>query len=276
MIPGFDFRRVFAMPALEGLRSLRIPLLANPGMPIADAVAIIEAGGLDVQGLDVEASAALLQLVPANLPNEGPAFYRGCVRSVLLVYQPYWIRVMAQGRIRFYSALERDEQSLFRETGILNDPPDDEFVEWWDKLTGELRLIGDIERMDRARSAERFSIAHEIDRLAREGIEGQPKWTGLDDNTKGYDVQSFERVGNTIVNKLIEVKSTVASPLRFRLTRNEWDQACKFGAAYVFHIWDMQKDPPSLYVRTVDQVAPHVPTDGEKGRWKDVEISVGI
>ena len=112
--------------------------------------------------------------------------------------------------------------------------------------------------------------------LAREGIERQPRWTGLDDNTKGYDVQSFERAGNTIVNKLIEVKSTVASPLRFRLTRNEWEQACRFGSSYVFHIWDMQKNPPLLYVRTVDQVAPHVPTDGEKGRWKDVEIPVGI
>ena len=160
MIPGFEFQRVFAMPALEGLRSLRIPLLANPEMPVAGAVAVIEAGGLDVQGLDVEASKALLQLVPTDLPNEGPAFYRGCVRAVLLVYQPYWIRVMTQGRVRFYSALERDEQSLFRETGILSDPPDDAFVEWWDELTGELRLIGDLERMDRARSAERLSIAH--------------------------------------------------------------------------------------------------------------------
>ena len=183
---------------------------------------------------------------------------------------------MMQGTIRFYSALERDEQSLFRETGILGEPPDDDFVEWWDDLVGELRLIGDLERMVRARAAERLTIAHETERLKREGIEGVPKWTGLDDNTKGYDVQSLDRVGNTIANKLIEVKSTIASPLRFRLTRNEWEQAVKFGPAYVFHIWDMLKEPPILYVRTVEQVAPHVPTDGEKGKWKDVEIPVGI
>ncbi len=273
---GLAFERLFAMPALEGLRSLRVPLLSNPGMAVGEAITVIEAGGLDVQGLDMEASEALLALVPDHLPNEGPHFYRGCIRVVLLAYQPIWTRMMLQGCSRFYAALERDEQSLFRQTGILEEPPDEEFVEWWDELSGELRLIGDLDRMLRARAAERLSLAHEAERLKREGIEETPKWIGLNDNTKGYDVLSFERTGNTITNKLIEVKSTIASPLRFRLTRNEWEQAERSGAAYIFHIWDMQKTPPALHVRTVDQVKPHVPTDGDKGKWKDVEIPVGI
>ncbi len=273
---GLAFERLFAMPALEGLRSLRVHLLSHPGMAVEEAVTVINAGGLDVQGLDLEASQALLALVPDQLPNDGPHFYRGCIRVVLLAYQPIWTRVMLQGRIRFYAALERDEQSLFRQTGILDEPPDDEFVEWWDELSGELRLIGDLDRMLRARTAERLSLAHEAERLKKEGIEETPKWIGLDDNTKGYDVLSYDRVGNAISNKLIEVKSTIASPLRFRLTRNEWEQAERSGAAYIFHIWDMQKMPPALHIRTVDQVKPHVPTDGEKGKWKDAEIPIGI
>jgi hypothetical protein len=183
---------------------------------------------------------------------------------------------MLQGRSRFYSALERDEQSIFRQAGILDQPPDDGFVEWWDGLTGEMRLLADLERLTRGRAAERLTLAYEAERLAEDGIDQEPQWIGFDDNTKGYDVLSFEWSGNNIVNKLIEVKSTIASPLRFRITRNEWEQAAKFGPSYVFHIWDLQKIPPVLYVRTVDQVQPHVPADNEKGKWQDAEIPVGI
>jgi hypothetical protein len=75
-------------------------------------------------------------------------------------------------------------------------------------------------------------------------------------------------------NRLIEVKSTIASPIRFYLTRNEWEKALNFGDAYHFHIWDLQANPPRLYQRTVADIAPHVPTDNEKGRWKDAEIPV--
>jgi hypothetical protein len=97
----------------------------------------------------------------------------------------------------------------------------------------------------------------------------------LDDNTKGYDVLSYEKKGETLVNKLIEVKSTIASPMRFMVTRNEWEQANRSGIAYVFHIWDMTKQPPVLHVRSVEQVRLHVPTDNEKGKWKDAEIPIG-
>jgi hypothetical protein len=183
---------------------------------------------------------------------------------------------MTQGRSRFYAALERDEQSIFRQAGILDEPPEDDFVEWWDGLTGEMRLVADLERLLRGRAAERLTIAHELSRMKKEGIAEEPRWIGLDDNTKGYDVLSFELDGNKLVNKLIEVKSTIASPLRFRVTRNEWEQAEKFGSAYVFHVWDLAKDPAILYVCTVNQVRQHIPVDSEKGKWKDAEIPVGI
>lgn len=74
---------------------------------------------------------------------------------------------------------------------------------------------------------------------------------------------------------MIEVKSTVISPLRFIVTRNEWEQAEKFGPAYVFHVWDMQKTPPVLYERPSAQVAMHIPSDNENGKWKTAEIPLG-
>jgi hypothetical protein len=274
-IGGFAFERLFTMPAFEGVKTIRNQIAQNPSLSIAEAIAIVQRIELDVRALDLEASAALIQVLPGELPNDGAHFYRGCIRELLVAYRPVWTRTILQGRSRFYSTLERDEQSLFRQTGILEDPPDDEFVTWWDVLTGEMRLIRSADQLARGREAERLTIAYELARLEREGVKERPKWTGLDDNTKGYDVTSYEMKEGALVNKLIEVKSTVASPMRFIVTRNEWEQANRSGPAYVFHIWDMTRQPPALHVRTVEQVRIHIPSDNENGKWKDAEIPLG-
>lgn len=80
--------------------------------------------------------------------------------------------------------------------------------------------------------------------------------------------------GREVTNKLIEVKSTISSPLRFFVTRNEWKQAEKVGSAYLFHIWDMTKEPPILHKRLTPEIAPHIPTDNEKGAWNIAEILI--
>lgn len=269
---GLPFERLFTMPALEGLRSVRTHLLANPGMTIDDATVVVRSVEFDSASLDLEASAVLCALLPPTVPNDGAHFYRGCIREILLAIQPVWARAMLQGCSRFYEALERNEQSLFRQTGILDQPPDDEFVEWWDRLTGEMRLVVDMGKLSQGRAAERLSLTIERERLIGIGISEDPQWIGLYDNTKGYDVLSYDWEAGEVANRLIEVKSTIASPMRFRVTRNEWEQAIRSEPRYLFHIWDMQKNPPVLHMRTVKQVRPHIPTDNEKGKWKDAEI----
>ena len=274
MTNGLPFERLFSLPAFEGVRIVRSHLAQQPGINVAEAISIIQAVEIDALSFDLEAGAALLDIIPASLSNEGAPFYRGCIRQILLAFRTNWVRTILQGRARFYATLERDEQSLFRQTGILDDPPTDDFIEWWDTLAGELRLIIDMEKLLQGRNAERLTLAFEEQRLVKDGIDAKPRWVGLDDNTKGYDVLSFELADGNVVNKLIEVKSTIASPLRFRMTRNEWEQANRSGAAYIFHVWDMTKKPPMLHVRTVEQVRLHVPVDQGKGKWKDVEISL--
>jgi ABC-type molybdenum transport system ATPase subunit/photorepair protein PhrA len=129
--------------------------------------------------------------------------------------------------------------------------------------------------MAQAREAERLSLTHEKATLLAEGISENPKWVGLDDNFAGYDVLSYERGEHGLINKLIEVKSTTASPLRFYISRNEWDTAKRAGRAYLFHIWDMSKVPPIMYMRTVAQIEPHVPSDNEDGKWSNMEVPLG-
>jgi hypothetical protein len=130
--------------------------------------------------------------------------------------------------------------------------------------------------MKRARLAEQLTLSRERELLRKSGIDRPPRWMAIEDNTVGYDVLSYTNGQFGLLNKLIEVKSTIASPLRFHVSRNEWEQAKQFGEAFVFHVWDLQSDPPILHERTVLQVLMHIPTDNEKGRWSNVLIPVNI
>jgi hypothetical protein len=128
--------------------------------------------------------------------------------------------------------------------------------------------------VERARQAEALTLSHEKERLRTLGISEDPKWVGLDDNTAGYDVLSYDKGAVGRINRLIEVKSTVVSPLRFELTRNEWDQAARFGQQFHFHIWNLAATPPRLFERTVAEIEPDVPSDKGAGRWIRTEIPV--
>jgi len=279
-VTAVPFSRLFSMPAFEGLRVLRSFLLRRPTEDLATVAEIINLTDPNATSYDLDASITLHDLVPSDTSHAGVVFYRACIEAILLVELPEWAKLMTLGRGRFIKRLSsedyRDIRSLFREAKLLEEPPSLEVVEWWDSLQTHVRVQSDTEKLRRARKAEKLSIEYESARLARLGLDLEPRWMSIEDNTVGYDVLSYESGAFGPLNKLIEVKSTIASPLRFFLTRNEWEQAVKFGKAYVFHVWDLQREPAMLYEKTVEQIAPHVPRDESKGQWKTAIIPVGI
>jgi Domain of unknown function (DUF3883) len=266
--------RLFAMPAFEGLREIRRRFYESPQTNLADIISAIRLTEADASSLDLEASCELHAIVEV-CELDGYGFYRHCIRAVVLSRFPIWVKTIRLGRQVFAAKLEEDDHTIFQNAGLLVSPPSADVVEWWDTVGHEIKLETDLEKMAQARAAEKLSWDFEKQRLLSLGIEKDPVWVGLDDNTAGYDVLSYEPGAPEITNKLIEVKSTVASPLRFYVTRNEWNQAQKAKDTYFFHVWDMQKVPAVLYVRTVEQVKPHIPSDNEKGRWSNAEIPVG-
>lgn len=270
-----DFARLFSMAAFEGLRILRRHAAHNPNLPIVEIGAVIARVEADAAALDLEAAYSLSAIVPDVVsPEDGKAFYRSCIEAVTISKRPVWAKIMLLGRRKFVQKLSRDEMQCFREAGLLADPPTPDVIEWFDRVNGNTRLAADQIKLERARLAERLSLEHESKRLAALGIPLKPQWVSIEDNTAGYDLLSYDTGPVEPINRLIEVKSTIASPLRFFLTRNEWDKACEFGQAYHFHIWDLQAQPPRLYERTLAEIAPHVPTDNERGVWKNAEIMV--
>jgi hypothetical protein len=268
--------RVFALSAFEGVRLIRMYAAKQPEVPIEQLLAIIEHIEADAANLDLEASTYLHRLLEPGCPLSGDIFYQACISAVVTKHQPTWCSAMRQGRMRFLDSLESNDRDVFVAAGIAREPVPFEVVLWWDTVTGFARLITDIEKMEQARTAEALTMDHERKRLKSLGIDKEPQWKGLDDNFAGYDVLSFGPGAFAPTNVMIEVKSTITSPLRFIVTRNEWEQAEKFGSAYLFHVWDMQKTPPVLYERTSAQVAVHIPSDNDKGKWKTAEIPLGI
>jgi len=181
---------------------------------------------------------------------------------------------MRQGRQRFVKKLEPNDQDIFAAAGLLENPTPLHVVMWWDSVSGYARLFSDQEKMEQGRAAEILTLDYERERLNSIGINVEPKWPGLDDNFAGYDVLSYDHGPGGIVNRLIEVKSTTLSPMRFVVTRNEWSKAVQAADAYLFHVWDMSQTPPILHIRKVGEVAPHIPNDCGKGAWKNADIPV--
>lgn len=272
---ALPFDRLFSMEAFEGLRTLRNMLATAPGTPPDELVAIIINVEADAASLDLEAAVELHGLVSEDTPADGYPFYRSCIKTLLVQGDHSWGRQITLGRGFFTRKLDRDKVSIFVQAGLMLDPPDDEVVLWWDETTAEVRFEADILRNARARQAERLTMDFEIEKLVKAGCEEKPRWMSIEDNTVGYDVQSYTVTQYGLNRLAIEVKSSLANPLEFQVTKGEWRVATTMGEAYIFHIWDMRQEPPTLHVRTVEQVAPHVPHDQQDGEWKVARIPVG-
>ena len=244
----------------------------QPNLSLQELISLVERVEADALSLDLEASVHLSKAVEYDATLDGVVFYQTCIRAVLRQRQPAWTKSMKSGRKRFAAELSLDERSVFDAAGLMADPPSRELVGWWDDISGYARFGGSLESMEQAREAELLTLEKERTRLRASGIGREPEWLGLDDNYAGYDVLTYEVGDKGLTNRMIEVKSTIASPPRFMVSREEWRTAERVGEAYSFHIWDMQKTPPQLYVKSVEEVAPHIPQNKGNGYWCRVEV----
>lgn len=268
------------MPTFEALRILRQHVSDQPGIPPQDLVAIILRVEADASSYDLEAALFLHARVPIDAPHENVGFYRHCISTVILLDVPDWAKLVTLGRGKFIRDLKaeefRDIRSLFAAAELMNEPPTLDDVSWWDELQTHVRLQRDLEFNHRSREAELLSIQYERDEMAKCGLELEPVWMAINDNTAGYDILSFRPGEFGPINRLIEVKSTIANPPSFTLSRGEWEKAKKFAKNFVFQIWVFSGPKPKFHEKTVAEVEPHIPVDTGKGRWKNATIPLKI
>lgn len=263
--------RSFSMAGFLGFVELTRYMAEYPDLPVHEAIRSLQDARAGTAGFDFGTAATLVHELDRTLSwSPDKAGLRLFISEWARLANPAWLCQAPYGHMRVRAALNEDEIQCFREAGLFEDMPDDDVVSWWDSLAAFVRGTAEAERMERARQAERLSLEHERKRLADIGIDREPKWMSLGDNFLGYDILSYDRVEGRIVNRLIEVKSTLSDT--FIVTRGEWKNAAGAAAQTVFHVWRFPgRDLTELSALDMEG---HMPEDRGKGLWNDVSVTL--
>jgi uncharacterized membrane protein len=253
--------------AVEGWRAVTRQLAANPHESVVMAVARLKVS-YATAGLDYAEAQTILEAV-------GPAKESAIASyQVLIEYEavlrPAWLSVLPHGRRALGDALSADARECFRRAGTFDDQPAVEVVAFLDRLANVARASANLPLIESGRHAERLSF--ELERARCADILGAPavEWVALDDNSAGYDILSSRLVDGRATPKLVEVKSCRGRPLRFIITRNEWDTACRHQEAYVVHFWDVNAE--RLHELSWGDLQPHMPIDQGDARWDSATL----
>ena len=258
-----------AFLAFIKLRSFRA---LHPTLPLSETVASVKKLKASAVGLDFNGGLTLLDRLDASIAwDSSKEGLRLFVYEWVRLVEPIWLRFVPFGRNKLRGALSDDEVQCFREAGLFDEKPDDDAVRWWDRITALMRCANDTKKMERARIAERLSLEYERSRLEALGIVREPQWVSLEDNTLGYDILSYDLDAGYIVNRLVEVKSTLSDSIF--LTRTEWENAVGSPERTVFHVWSLPAKELREY--KVAEIVVNIPFDQGAGRWQDVRIFLG-
>ena len=265
-----DEDRILAMSAFEAAYLIRTFRQEKPGLSTSELVATARAVRADFYPHDYDAGVYLEGLVPLDCAEAMEPFFTAAIDAVIASRSPVWARLAPAGRNHVLQAIGVNGVQCLRAAGLLG--TEARATDWWDTLAAANRSERDARLLAQGREGERLSLAYETARLQREGIEREPVWVAIDDNTVGYDILSYSVAEGHEVSRLIEVKSTYAEPPRMILSRNEWETAAQSGAVFEFHLWELATR--NLRIWSVDQMRSHIPTDGKAGKWQSVEITV--
>ncbi len=266
-----DVLKQFRMSALAAVISLRRYLKNHPEASPAEADAALRRVDSDYSQADFETALNIHEMLAPEIdfvdPRNG---LRESLAGLIRLNRPWWCKLAPYGRQRLASALSTDELQTFRSAGLMEMPPSERIIQWWDNLAGEMRAAANEHLTSQGRFAEQLSLKHEQARLEKAGIYESPKWIAIEDNSAGYDILSYEVTAYGTKNRLIEVKSTQREATRLIISRGEWDTALQFGEAYVFHIWKLPSE--ELIIKKSSEIALHIPQDIGDGTWREAEI----
>jgi hypothetical protein len=165
------------------------------------------------------------------------------------------------------ASMSASERQIFRESGLLEESPTNEMIEWWDGLARERR--GDINALkeDVGRRGEEIAINYE---RSRTGLE--PIWQSIYDNTAGYDILSC--IDFDLGNRLfIEVKSSTLarSKAHFYLSKNEYNFA-KQKENYHLYLFNFLNTDVYMAIADISMISDSIPHSIGFGEWESCSI----
>jgi hypothetical protein len=275
---GLAVERLLQLRAFEPLRELRRYLGSNPDLtPEAACEALIQVDEAFVAS-DHEAALELHGMLdPALVFADFTSDLRVAIASVILSSRPEWAKRLFLGRIRLLSELDKVDAEVrrcFTQAGLFEDSPPSDVADWWYDLNHKMRGFLNFDNLMQGRAAEEKTLELERSKLKKLGMDAEPLWRSLDDNTLGYDILSYRPSGGEFpLNLLIEVKSSSRNPPVAIISRDECAKAQKSKDRYLFYVWHVvDSKPDSLFVWSYDMIAEHIPKDCGEGRWTSVSI----
>lgn len=181
---------------------------------------------------------------------------------------PPWAELIPRGRREVRRGLSRDLRQCLAEADLMQSPPAEEIVQWWDDLARLFRGLQHADQIATGRQGERLSAEWEYRRTGH-----QPTWIAIDSNSAGYDLLSVVSPDD-LSPLLVEVKATTAEQSygSFYLTRHEWETATQ-SRNYILHLWSLSPVPRLIQI-DVNELAEHIPVDRGAGIWDVTKISV--
>ena len=264
----------FRMGVLNAVLQVQDYRLNQPGRSLEEACRLLQRGLSSTASFDYSRSLDLLRQNPSlqvRKSAERHTRLRSLLEDMILTLRPTWARLIPNGR-RYLSSfiIESDAHHCLVCAGLYGHSKDSEIPAWWDRVSQSFRASHDDAKNRIGRDGERLSLEYEQQRLAKECISLSPEWVAIEDNTLGYDIESYRTVGKECETIYIEVKSTTSSRWRFILTRHEWDTALRLQEKYTLHLWKLTTR--ELKHLDFNTLSLHVPQDNGQGRWEKVLI----
>ncbi|WP_342598073.1 DUF3883 domain-containing protein [Psychrobacillus sp. FSL H8-0483] len=264
------FVQYLKMSVVNAIFTLKKYQNTYPDKSIDEIIKLIRASKSYIFSFDYDTASILLRNWDFSKVNDLKEY----IAQVLLQEQPKWLLQVPFGReIVADSLLDNDYTDIiqcFNSAGLFDSNPDQETVEWWDKIAGFVRNNQNEENVKSGRLGEILSLNYEKERLIQ--FELEPKWISIENNFAGYDILSYNVNGNLRKKIMIEVKTCKTLPITFYITNNEWKVAQEFGEGFVFHIWYLPKK--ELHILKVKDVETSIPCNRGNGKWQNILVKL--
>lgn len=256
------------MSALAALAKVYEVQLAQNSLTFEESCKVAKESSADSFALDYEGALFLKQFDTSGLEHIwSEEWIRGILRSFLLSDWRIWHKSILKGRGHVLRQLTDNERQVFEAAGLCSENPESSVISWWDAFQDLKR--SELDQND-FRDWEAKSLEYEIKRLQQLKCPNRPTWRSIDDNTCGFDIESFDILENEWISIAIEVKSRYTQDILFEMSRNECDQMARMKNRYRVHFWS--KPEGKLNFVDSEALINTLPKDSESARWKSSEF----